>query len=721
MYLLWLLAVAIFCNIKHSRQQYTFLESFDVDKADEKNDSQIPLLSLLTSTQWKDQRKPDLGVNIKPLAEKVEFISENSNTTWKPPLSTRGRYIVDSNGERFKLKAGNWHGASGTYLGKGNINDPNNHHAGEQAFQTPLCLDRTPIADIVQSFLDLGITTIRLPFSNEMIHSEEVPPQSALRANSQFQGMTPLQIYDACIGELTKRGLAVILNNHTVKNLWCCGVDVNSRWNGAQSEEAWQDDWVFMIQRYRDNPWVVGAELYNEVRRDLLLDPSWGSGGSTDWWRASQLAGTRILREANPDILIIIEGINYVGIPTAYTTHYRPELQPVKGLSHTMPVLDKLVYSSHFYAYTGPNATGGVDLSSNDLLYRDLSVSVLENTMVELAFYVATLPSDVQKHYTNPVWISEFGSPGRNDFLNKNRWWWSNFTSLLIKHDIDYALWPLTGWQENGKGDLWALNAWDSNGNRLSILDPGDWRLSSYNALNDSMGKTGLVEEVSTWQMLYTALGSIQQSNRLSEEVKLEKEGHVVASCPDGLRLAGLSYEENPSGLCTDVYFGRDLWNAGVGSYEIISSQVNVDADWAKGYTKYQCSNDHHLIGFSFTTSLMKTAVCAQLSRNLSNGGMIGNRTIWFNKRNNLTDDRGSWYGSGATAGTCNDDELLIGFAFSTHDRGYPAAILCENYNSSATINSSINSGTVLRSLSPLHAAWALLFSSVVGFIANSC
>lgn len=53
---------------------------------------------------------------------------------WTPPLSTRGRYVVDANGNRFKLKGGNWHGASGTYTGSGDINDDANHHANENAY-----------------------------------------------------------------------------------------------------------------------------------------------------------------------------------------------------------------------------------------------------------------------------------------------------------------------------------------------------------------------------------------------------------------------------------------------------------------------------------------------------------------------------------------------------------------------------------------------------------
>lgn len=52
---------------------------------------------------------------------------------WTPPLSTRGRWIVDANGDRFKLRSGNWHGASGTWNGSGSADDDANHHAGENS------------------------------------------------------------------------------------------------------------------------------------------------------------------------------------------------------------------------------------------------------------------------------------------------------------------------------------------------------------------------------------------------------------------------------------------------------------------------------------------------------------------------------------------------------------------------------------------------------------
>src|SRR5690242_775780 len=37
--------------------------------------------------------------------------------TWQAPLSTRGRYIVDADGNRFRLKSANWDGAQGSWTG----------------------------------------------------------------------------------------------------------------------------------------------------------------------------------------------------------------------------------------------------------------------------------------------------------------------------------------------------------------------------------------------------------------------------------------------------------------------------------------------------------------------------------------------------------------------------------------------------------------------------
>jgi aryl-phospho-beta-D-glucosidase BglC (GH1 family) len=113
--------------------------------------------------------------------------------------------------------------------------------------------------------VELGVNTIRLQFSNQMLH-DTTPIQDAwVAANPQFKGMTPLQVYDAVIQALTARGIAVIVNNHTNTSIWCCGIDGNERWNESQDFNTWVSDWLFVVNRYKSNKRVVGADLYNEV------------------------------------------------------------------------------------------------------------------------------------------------------------------------------------------------------------------------------------------------------------------------------------------------------------------------------------------------------------------------------------------------------------------------------------------------------------------------
>ncbi len=101
--------------------------------------------------------------------------------SWQPPLSTRGRYIVDANGDRFRLKSANWDGAQGSWTGSGSAADSANHHAGQNSYGIPLGLDRVPLAHLMADFHELGINSIRLPFSNAMIHDTTAVPDAAVQ------------------------------------------------------------------------------------------------------------------------------------------------------------------------------------------------------------------------------------------------------------------------------------------------------------------------------------------------------------------------------------------------------------------------------------------------------------------------------------------------------------------------------------------------------------
>lgn len=582
--------------------------------------------------------------------------------SWTGPLSTRGRYIVDADGNRFKLKSGNWHGASGTWTGSGDIDDPANHHAGEMAWQTPLGLDRASIDEIIDGFAELGLNSVRLQFSNQMIHDQNPVPD--LPANPQLHGKTPLQVYDAVVAALTARGFAVILNNHTNTSRWCCGLDGNERWNTSQTEAQWQDDWLFMARRYAANKRVVGADLYNEVRRDALDDPNWGWGNDKDWQRASQQVGDRILAEANPDLLIIVEGINWTGIPVDGLPHGRPTLEPVRTLSHTLVDSDKLVYSAHFYGYTGPNHTGATGPGeTHDPRYQDLSPQELRDVLYRQAFYVS---AETGKHFTAPLWISEFGI-GRNSTDPKEHAWFENFVDYLIQTDTDFAYWPVVGFHTNGVGDGWALLAWDANGNRIGVHDGDDWREPAWTRLVNAPSRTGQIPEAEHWSMLNLDYADFQESRSVRALPDWDP-GARKAACPDGQRVIGLAHTGN-RGLCTGSW-------AAPGGYTVARDESYVDTDWAPGYTKVQCPPDTFLAGYGVTGAAFSAALCGKSATPLGTTG----RTVWFDRGDDRpAGDPGGEYADGHYKGQCATGEYVAGVAYTGRSGKTPDALLCRS------------------------------------------
>ncbi|MGV9991274.1 glycoside hydrolase family 5 protein [Streptomyces sp. NPDC003374] len=587
--------------------------------------------------------------------------------TWQPPLSTRGRYVVDARGDRFRLRSANWDGAQGSWTGSGSTADPAHHHAGQNSYGIPLGLDRAPLPRLLADFHALGINSVRLPFSNEMIHTTAPVPDAAVAANPQLRGRTPLQVYDAVVAALTGDGFAVVLNNHTNTSRWCCGIDGNERWNSGQSTQQWADDWVFMARRYAGDPRVVGADLYNEVRRDIWDDPNWGLGDDHDWYAAAQLAADRILTEADPDLLIVVEGINWTGLPVDGLPHGRPVLTPARTLSHTLVASHKLVYSAHFYGYTGPRHSGATGIGeTHDARYQDLTRDQLYQALADEAFFV----QEEGRHYTAPVWISEFGI-GAGETGAAARTWFGDITDYFADHDADFAYWPLVGWEGH---DDWALLRYDTDGSRHGILDQGDWRAGPWNHLMTAPTRTGPVAAVPVWRMLTTDHGDQVQSLRVRAGGDWDV-GAYKAVCPDGLRLTGLGHTAG-RGLCTDVTTG-DLRADGTGR-TVVTDERHVPAggDWAAGYTKLQCPPGQYLIGYSRRGERLSAALCVPARTSLAGTG----RTVWFDRSDNRPAGvNGGDFAHGDYKGQCADDEYAAGIAFTTRlgsPRG-PAALLC--------------------------------------------
>ncbi|GEB54797.1 hypothetical protein GCM10017674_17080 [Streptomyces gardneri] len=604
----------------------------------------------------------------------VALTGEQLAASWTGPLSTRGRYIVDADGDRFKLKASNWAGAQGTWEGSGSESDVANHQADQKSNNIPLGLDRTPISRILADFHALGLNTIRLPYSDAMIDDDTLVPNYAVAANPQLEDKTPLQVFDAVVAALTADGFAVILNNHTTTYRWCCGLDGNERWNTSQSTEKWIDNWLFLVERYESNKRVVGADLRNEVRRDTWNDPNWGWGNEHDLYNAFQLAGNRIL-EANPDMLVIMEGINWQGIPQGMFPHGRPTLTPVRNLSNTLINSGKLVYAAHFYGFTGPNHTGSSggwqNGETNDPRYRDLSPEDLVRVVDDQALFV----TEEGQHFTAPVWISEFGTGGRGQTDQKEIDWFARFTDILVENDTDFAQWPLVGWTTNGKiNDNWALISYDDAGNRQAINDPGDWRAAHWNKLVNAPGKTGRVAEVDHWNMVDLDFADQNLSATMRRQADWSV-GNRKGNCPDSQRLVALARSNN-RGLCTDA--GGELAKADTMWITVIDERHVKSGDWASGYNKLECPKNTYAVGYSVNGNAMAALLCAPSATPLP----TTNRLLWFDRGDNRPATGGSTrsdWAPGAYKGQCRDDEYLAGVAYTWkwQHGGAPDALLC--------------------------------------------
>ncbi|MFF9403291.1 glycoside hydrolase family 5 protein [Streptomyces sp. NPDC014744] len=591
--------------------------------------------------------------------------------SWTAPLSTRDRYVVDADGDRFKLKSGNWAGAQGTWQGSGDVGDVANHQARQMSHNIPLGLDRKPMAQILADFHALGLNSIRLPFANALIHDKSAVPDSAVAANPQLKGKTPLQVLDAVVGALTADGFAVILNNHTTSYRFCCGLDGNERWNSGQSTQQWIDDWVFLAKRYQADKRVVGADLRNEVRRDTWNDANWGWGDDHDLNKALEEAGNKIL-QANPDMLVIMEGINWQGIPTDLTPHGRPTLTPVATLSNTLIRSDKLVYAAHFYGYTGPNHTGATGTGeTHDPRYEEFTPTQLAQVVDDQALFVTRSG----QHFTAPVWISEFGAAGRGDIDARERAWFANFTDILVKNDTDFAIWPLVGWTDtNGTPqDNWAMVNYSTDGTRLGVMDAGDWRATDWNKLVDAPGRTGRINPAPRWNMLNLDYADYNVSTTMLAKPDWSP-GNRKGNCPDSQRLTGLGRSDS-RGLCTDA--GGPT--KGNGAWTVVTDERYVTGgDWASGYNKLQCPDNTFAVGYSVRNNAMAALLCAPAAGSLPTTG----RALWFDRGDNRPatgGSTGSDWAPGHYKGQCADDEYLAGVAhtWKWNHGGVPDALLC--------------------------------------------
>lgn len=316
-----------------------------------------------------------------------------------PPLHTDGHQIVDSAGHAVRLTSVNWYGFDQKEFVVGG-------------------LDHAPLEALIQQIQQIGVNSVRLPWANETLEHDPAVPDYAVAANPQFKGKHAMAIMDAVIAALARAHIMVILDNHMSRADWCCSeTDDNGLWYNREYPEAmWLADWETIARRYRMQPWIVGADLRNELRSGA----AWGGPDpKLDWHAAAERGGKAVL-ESNPTLLIMVESPDYSTNFTGF------DKLPV-----TLPVAHKLVYSPHAYYVQGQ------DLSNFDALRQAYEARAM--------FLLHTEPEA-------PIWVGEFGACQSLD-CGANSEWLKVFIRLLKENpSISWSYWPLNGTQSSGIG-----------------------------------------------------------------------------------------------------------------------------------------------------------------------------------------------------------------------------------------------------------------------------
>jgi len=205
-------------------------------------------------------------------------------------------------------------------------------------------LDKRSCGAIAESIGRIGANCVRIPLSVEVVLEDPSPPVSAIAGlnASECNASTAMQVLDCQVGELTRRGLMVILNNHNSFAGWVgAGERVpQGLWHTQRfPTTAWVASLSALASRYRSNPLVVGIDIRNEIHDQDGIVVTWGRSNNTDSdWKAATLLADAAIREANPEILVIVSGLC-----RGYDLRGMQDLQNYRS---------KYVFTTHVYTFS---------------------------------------------------------------------------------------------------------------------------------------------------------------------------------------------------------------------------------------------------------------------------------------------------------------------------------------------------------------------------------
>lgn len=367
---------------------------------------------------------PEISINDVSVTEGDP--NSGSETAVSGFFHTSGNQILDANNQPVRIAGVNWFGF-------------------ETSTFAPHGLWARGYKDMMDQMKQQGFNTIRLPFSNELFDKASKPNGIDFAKNPDLQGLSGIEVMDKIVDYAGQIGLRIFLDHHrsTAGN----SAQESGLWYTPEySESRWISDWVMLANRYQGNPTVIGADLHNEPHGQA----TWGSGNpQTDWRMAAQKAGNAVIA-ANPDWLIIVEGIEFVGNDSYW---WGGNLSAAGQYPVVLNEPGHLVYSVHDYPQ-----------------------SVYAQSWFSAPNYPENLPSVWDQHWgylykqnIAPVLLGEFGSKMATA---SDRLWADRMIAYLKGDSSVSGSLPVSNGQQ---GPSWTWWSWNPNSGDTGGILNDDW------------------------------------------------------------------------------------------------------------------------------------------------------------------------------------------------------------------------------------------------------
>ena len=351
------------------------------------------------------------------------------------PFHTSGRWILDSENNRFKLRCVNW--------------------AGHGEANVPEGLSHAPVESIVSWISNQGFNCVRLTYSIDMAlnpnqslsdsfaHAAAPTDANETAMQGQYDSLveqnpvlnstdtTTRSTFSTVINALDTSGIKVILDNHVSRASWCCNnTDGNGWWASASGYDDansryfdtanWLSGLSAMSTFSKAHPNVVGMSLRNELRADGSQD----GNDHADWYDLIT-QGAKAIHAGNEDLLIMIGGVS-----SARDSSFLRS-QPLD----TSAWPDRTVWEFHSYYWSE--------------LPGSAVCAIYEQILGANAGFLL----EQDQAYTGPLWLSEFGAAqvlgdggglgGVESGLEQD--YLKCLVPYMEGNDADWAIWALQG------------------------------------------------------------------------------------------------------------------------------------------------------------------------------------------------------------------------------------------------------------------------------------